>query len=171
MAELTPPVISRLPLGLLGFLGIKSGGKYPENLAGQIAPIWELQPHMAGVHGIEVFDVAVPITGLNFNPSTIVVPQTEVWYIAHCTGIIFVDATEAIQASIGFTGPQIGTHQFTNAGFSIPVGAVLQRRVTMDREPMYLPPGTILGFTVEQVTGAPFASNAHIRAFVVKLPI
>ena len=158
---LTPPVISRLPLGLLQFLGIQSGGLYPQSLGNQLVPTFEELDILSSVHSQEKFDVAIPITGIGFAPSPIAVPLNEVWYMHYCTGILFTDATEAVDAILGINGPTGGPHTLP-VNFTFSMAASLQRSHGISG-PVWVPPGMSIGFIINQITGAPLAGNGQIR--------
>lgn len=156
---LTQPVISRLPLGLLDFLGIKSGGRYPEQLLPTLQPTWDLQPFQTIWDERNTFDVSTALNPgtLNFVPVNITVPQTELWLVHHFTGVAFTDAAESFLGSLAY----IDSYNFVNTfspGASIVLAASQQRHVS-HVVPFLTGPGSIFGWMVDQITTATTVSQ------------
>jgi hypothetical protein len=150
---LTQPVISRLPFGLLDFLGIKSGGRYPEQLLPTLQPMWDLQPFQTIWDERSAFDVSTTLApaGLNFIPYNIVVPQTEMWLVHQITGFCQTDAGETLFASLAYAD----SYSFINIMSSVVLAASQQRHVsTAGLDPFCVGPGSIFGWMVDQITTA-----------------
>lgn len=88
------------PIGLLGFLGIKNGGEYPQELVNVLSPTWDLMRHYTALNSVEIIATTagttgvitpgstIPITGLSPADLTIVtggiqVPNNECWYLEY----------------------------------------------------------------------------------------
>jgi len=152
---LTPAVLSKLPLGLLGFFGIKNGGQYPQSLGNVVLPQLDVLPllqanyheNLAGGAG------AGGITAIGFkqmlDPATtvaVIVPAAEIWYVNNITGTLFTGVGDSFTGSLVVRSRQNGSasnwhrsvsEQFTQAAnlFSLFQG---QREV-------WLSPGDELG--------------------------
>jgi hypothetical protein len=75
---------SKLPLGLLGFLGIKNGGQYPRQLLTEYRPTLDLMGLLIGANFQEANPAltTAPATGNAGSFSTpFVCPQTEIWLV------------------------------------------------------------------------------------------
>lgn len=95
--ELQRGVISKLPLGLLGFLGIKNGGEYPRHLLNSYAPTIDLMGLLIGANFEELNPAlnASPATGTAGSFSTpITTPQTEIWLVTLACARITTGAGE-----------------------------------------------------------------------------
>lgn len=161
MADVPGSSISKLPLGLLGFLGIKNGGQYPRNLGATYDPSFDMLPLLVGANFEELnfAQNAVAAAGNAGSFSTPVqVPQTEVWYVSLASIRSFTGAGEAWSGYLGLrrfpvSSPNI-VHPLSNlvtnavASVSGVPGATLY-------SPLILGPGDeVCGFTCT-VTGAP----------------
>jgi hypothetical protein len=152
---LTQPVISRLPLGLLDFLGIKSGGRYPEQLQGTLQPTWDLQPFQTIWDERNTFDVTttIPNGGLNFLPWNIVVPQNELWQVHQLNGFLQTDAGETVTATLAY----VDSYNYVNLASGAMTLAASQQRHIANFTPLgwfLVGPGSIFGWMVDQVTTA-----------------
>lgn len=167
--RLSAPAISKLPLGLLDFLGIKSFGRYPFNFGDQISPTWDLFQHTVNANLSGAVDAApVALVGAQFNPSTIVVPQDEIWHVpAYGSSNEFV--TAAGEAVSGY----LAMSQVTNPGGTRTMAdlvtiAASARIRSGSVEPYWLPPGAILGAYINSITGAP---TQRIRVTFARLKL
>jgi len=154
---LTPPVISRLPLGLLDFLGIKSGGRYPDTLVSNLQPVWELAKYQTIWDERSAFDVSTTLApaGLNFIPYNIVIPQTEMWLVHQVTGFVQTDAGETVTATLAY----VDSYNFTNLLPAIVTLAASQQRHVaappLNGDCSFCAgPGSIFGWMVDQITTA-----------------
>lgn len=100
---LTPPVVSTLPAGLLRYLGIQSGGQYPQSLGRVIDP------------GLELIDLLTISTDVVVSDSAVAVTSTGTKLAA---GLI-VSQSKAVRCS------SIGARVVTAAGEAIKFGLVL----------------------------------------------
>lgn len=111
---LTPAVISKLPLGLLGFFGIKNGGQYPQSIVPTIAPTLEMGGILAANYNE---NVSVPcIAALGFVTGNIlasgiaaVVPASELWWVSALSFQSFTGAGDAMTYSVELRGTQAGS--------------------------------------------------------------
>ena len=85
---LTPAVLSKLPLGLLGFFGIKNGGQYPQYLQNNIQPDLDMLEILAANYGENIAGAASPVAvgaaaaiGV-VSGAAIVVPSAEIWLVS-----------------------------------------------------------------------------------------
>lgn len=100
--ELSPAVISKLPLGLLGFFGIKNGGQYPSTIGNVILPHLDMADILAANYH-ERLGLQSLITATGFNNSTVVattlpaiVPASELWYLSHASIVSSTLAGDAV---------------------------------------------------------------------------
>jgi len=154
---LTQPVISRLPFGLLDFLGIKSGGRYPDQLLPTLQPTWDLQPFQTIWDERVAFDVSTPLLPavLNFVPNTIVVPQTELWLVHQVHCFVQTDAAETITVTPGYAD----SFNFQNVLPAVLTLAASQQRhfaapPLTGYSSILVGPGSIFGWFVDQITTA-----------------
>lgn len=82
---LTPPTINKLPEGLLGFLGIKNGGRYPDQLSSTLLPVADLLAWYANTNR-QYFRTAINIAALG-QTTFFTVPAGEYWYVLHASFI------------------------------------------------------------------------------------
>jgi hypothetical protein len=77
------PVVNRLPLGLLSFLGIQNGGRYPDTLLPALAPVLDLGNHYVNTNR-EYLTGSSAIAAL---ASTTIhtVPSGQWWYCCHAS--------------------------------------------------------------------------------------
>lgn len=114
MTILTPPVISKLPLGLLGFFGIKNGGQYPQTLGNQISPTLEQLGILAANYHTNHAYIATPTAAGWFQATVAIagvpqrVPAGELWYISSCSMHLSSGAGDALVATPAVRGTQYG---------------------------------------------------------------
>ena len=145
-----PAVLSKIPAGLLGFLGIKNGGEYPQQLLRELVPTWDVASLYYGFS----FNYGQVIS--NFNApganNCAVPPVGEVWAIHDCSCAITAGAGEAATVALIRSPP---TNLFTvNISETVTVGAAATAAVALRRDtPLILSPGDNLGFIAYDVTG------------------
>lgn len=100
--QLTPAVLSKLPLGLLGFFGIKNGGKYPQFISEQILTTLD-QAGLLAANYIErhVFSVQPTTSGLKAMTDVVtglpaVVPAGEIWFCQAISITTFTGAGDSV---------------------------------------------------------------------------
>jgi len=159
---LTPPVISRLPLGLIRFLGIQSGGVYPQSLSPQLQTSWDTFQLLHANHHETVTQAnpAVAAIGVLTIANTFV-PNGEAWYVRAASVNIVAGAGEAWSGQlvwVPFGAPGAGTigHPLTlvigvagAAGQSVQIGSLQQGA----SEGFFMGPGDILAINTVSLTG------------------
>lgn len=157
---LTAPVISKLPLGLLGFFGIKNGGKYPQTLGETIVPTLEQINVLAENYHTKHAYIAAP-NAPGWHQATVAiagvpqrVPENEIWLIRgasmhHATG-----AGEAINATAAVRGDQWGAAAASYHVISQPFTLAASTNILLPcSEPdFWAGPGDEFGFWVNTVT-------------------
>jgi hypothetical protein len=183
MAELTPPVINRVPPGLLNFYGLKNGGRAPQALGPVLTPVIELQ-RFYELDSTEYYaDASAPVAaggvlgdfdfgGGTLTPGT--VPEDEFWHVhqytvqlsiaAACTRYVFVPTVQLRRTN----GPGAGSRYSVAVGPPVTyVGAAALAEILYlpaDRD-FWMPAGAILGgFTLAL---APLATAVQAYAKVV----
>lgn len=163
--------ISKLPLGFLGYLGIKNGGAYPRQLEPNYSPSFEMLPLIVGSN-FEEFNFALgamPAVGNAGSYSTALqVPQTEAWYVTLLSHRIFTGVGEAWNGYIALrrfpvSSPNV-VHPLCDV-FAASVGASLSGVPQIARPtqtPLILGPGDEVVIFTTAITGAPQA-RPHIR--------
>lgn len=148
-----PPPLSTIPKGLLGFLGIKSGGRYPQNLAEVLAPVWDVRDHYLASYAATFLQGPITlaaggvIADLNFGTTIGFVPNAEYAYVTR--GVIRCDLA-------GKNAVTATPCAFVN-GLGIPQGPTLTFAAgglatwQFDR-PFWLPPGSAFGVIVNAKT-------------------
>jgi hypothetical protein len=162
MAEknvLGPPQIQVLPQGLLGFLGIKNGGQFPQTLLPDLAPTLDLlEIYLQTDHEV-IFSGPVSILAPGYifiNPFT--VPQNEYWAIIDW-GVEFpLGAGEAIKVALGYSLGGTLCLLSDRTELSTVGGALMAVNMNKQR-PILLPPNTSLGYLVSEITGTLDAVN------------
>lgn len=162
--------ISKLPLGILGMLGIKSLGRYPNAISEDIQLTFEQLDLLAAAHGEGLFSELMALTGLNFAGSTtLIVPQTEIWYVANISAFALTGVGETVTFSYGWLGDATGI------GTNIPVAgrttlAASQQATVGPGSPFsrWASQGSQFGFFVDQVTGS-IDARLHLR--ILRFPI
>lgn len=108
------PPINKQPTGLLGFLGIKNGGRYPEQLISALSPTWDTMRHYCAVNGEELRFSTAGTAGATAAGTTLAitaitpaftitggfinVPTNEWWYVE------YAEITWALPAEAAATG-------------------------------------------------------------------
>jgi hypothetical protein len=162
--RVVPAAISKLPLGILGFLGIKNGGEYPREMAGFYQPQLELLSMLAGVHAEELHLVnnALPAAGSTGAFSTpLVVPNDQVWYVIAGGIRITTGAGEAWTGVVAIR--QFGTASPNNIvpiSDMVTVGASAFVNLRLAGAPIWLTPGTEVVTQTSTITGAPVSRPA-----------
>lgn len=164
---LTPAVLSKLPLGLLGFFGIKNGGQYPQSIVPTLAPTLDLLQMLAANYNEKIaggtpggISASGFIQAINVVDSTnIIVPNSELWYLSHYS--VFANCTAGETCS--FCGQVNSTQSGGASDFHMPltrmVAAVAsnQDAAVSDgaiRSPWF-GPGDRFGWLVRNFAGTP----------------
>lgn len=116
---LTPAVISKLPLGLLGFFGIKNGGQYPQSLAPFIQPTMRMEGILqanyhdnvgstTGAGGITATGFKQLLDTLPGSGLPLIVPAGELWFVKDVTAVAFTGAGDSFTGSLVVRNTQTG---------------------------------------------------------------
>jgi hypothetical protein len=148
---LTPPVISTLPLGLLRYLGIQSGGRFPQTVEGVISPGLELIELLAASTDVTVADSAVAITSAGTKLAAgLIVAQAKVVRVSQCGLRVATAAGEAVKLGIVLVKANGGTVNLSGtATLAASTGDQLVCAV-----PFWMQPGDQLAAQVYTVTTA-----------------
>lgn len=179
------PPLNVQPTGLLSFFGIKTGGRYPEQLATFLTPTIELLPWYAAFQWLEVETGSAMTIIANTNTSALQitatsptnlsaggqlrVPQTELWYIPRWKVGWTIDNaagfTDATLELVGGTGP-IDNPPNALSGFT--GGAAMTRAGHRSGiEPVFALPGTVI--QIRQFGTQPGAGGTVAFNFALKL--
>lgn len=150
-----PPPLNRQPLGLLGYLGIKNGGKYPQTLAETLAPTLELSDlyYKAGQLSTSA---ASAVTGSldNFYFFGATTADQSRVLMVHYAGIEtqqFV-ATQELGISWRVTDQsQLVSTPIGDSDFLLAPVSNNARLIAGIRRPVLLYPGQLLGFSVNRL--------------------
>jgi len=176
----TPP-INRLPDGLLDFLGIRSGGRNPQNLTEQLLPTLDLTRWFKDVQ--QFVDTAnldpliantnaglIPLTNL---VNAGLVPQNECWFVLPGTAITW---TFAVVAGLRIRGnlviqrnPGVGSTLLDlpcrQWGYDASDAAIIQSGGMTLTEEMWMPPNSRLTFSVAGALADP-VNNIFLQATI-----
>lgn len=162
-ANLGPPPINALPIGLLDLFGIKSGGKYPQHFVEALAPTFELQQWYleaqvdtytfslqnlfaasasANLIAITATTPALPIVG-----GQLVVPNNELWIVLPGTRILAGFSANAGQSiDVDLLHRVNATDQFVwwptrFRGFNTSDAAIIRNGIAVLDQTVFVPPG------------------------------
>lgn len=175
---LTPAVLSKLPLGLLGFFGIKNGGKYPQYIVPEIQPTLELADILA-VNYNEM--VAIPcLAALGFVTGNIlatglpaVVPASEVWFVSSLTVLTFTGVGDSMTGTVEVRNTQTGsasawhralTMEFTQAA------SLTKLHPSVMTDGFWAQPGDTFGTHFSAFVNASGTATASIQAKFTRFP-
>lgn len=146
------PGINRLPLGLLGFLGIKNSGLYPSTLSETLIPTWDLTDlYTAG--NSEVAQVSVNIAAIG-SQAAFTVPNGEAWRVLQLSARSpTLGAGQTLQLGLQITDPA-GTSTIEVADPTTAVTNGMRCAVAL-RNPLIAGPGFSLGIDVMQLVAGP----------------
>lgn len=180
MGPLTPAVISKLPLGLLGFFGIKNGGQYPQTVGNVILPQLDMGEMLAANYherlGTNIAVAAIGFTALNVVATGLpaVVPQAELWHVMNATAITFTGIGDAITYVPTVRNSQSGSasNYHRALAYEITQAASLNRQTpcTFDNGSRWLVPGDQLGLWVSALTNASGTVQAGVQIAITRFP-
>lgn len=121
-----PPPINRLPLGFLGLLDIKSGGRSPQEAAAFLQPVLDMSRFYveSSPEFINFNDTGVASAGGSFR-NGFTVPQNEAWFV---TNYAVKWVFNAIANEICNAVPAISTP--STPGISVPLGPAADTTMT-----------------------------------------
>lgn len=151
--------ISRIPLGLLGFLGIKNGGEYPQRLINLLAPVWDLSSlylNTSEIHWASVDGLVGPGYNITMQPN-----PGEV-FVLHEASVSYANAAgEAI--SIGLARALQNNTTVVNVTELVNIGAATGSIAALvDRSPLIIPAGENFGVFATNHVGV--QRNFYFRA-------
>lgn len=157
--------LSKLPLGLLGFFGIKNGGEYPQAIGNTIIPQLDMAGLLQAAY-IERFVGSYTLAATGFQAATYVaggtgtvqVPQSETWALVASSFNIFTGAGDAFLGSPCIKSTQFGSSSNwirllrdpTNQAASLNT----MNTTIVQALPLWMSPGDVLGFNVQTFTNA-----------------
>jgi len=161
VAELTPAVVQLIPRGLLGFLGLKNGGRNPSRLAEFIQPTFNLFDYYFETNSLAYQLGPVAGAGVgdgDFSAVSPAVSQDECRYVSRYTVRCLVPAgttwsvAPAIQVRTNPTGVRssylVGPPAYHTGG------AAAELVMAQADRPFWMPPDSLFGFVTLAYTGA-----------------
>jgi hypothetical protein len=159
------PPINRIPWGLLGFLGIKNGGRNPSALADFVQPGWDLGELYLQTNS-EFFSTAGAVNALGYNVGFSSALAEVTWVHGYSVVTATLGAGQALNGCImvadqnGITGVAYGPIRDP--------GAVGNRLLLALERPVILSPGQQIGFYISSIAAGPINYTTQIR--VSRLP-
>ena len=158
--------INRLPFGMLGFLGIKNGGRNPEVFSAELQATWDLQQLYFRTN-MKLVRVNFNATGIGFtSPVPLLVPDNEVWA---CHGGL-LNSVSGLAAGQSISGFFAAANQDGAPSANVtPLGEYISASTPTVwaspwkwPTPQYLPPGTSVGAYVTAIAAGPIAVSAQL---------
>lgn len=142
--------INRIPLGLIGFLGIKNFGQYPQNLTRDLVPTWDV----GNLYLNSSATYLQVVSTINATGYTIVfsAPQNESWWISDYSTDIATGVGETWQGTLARATPNNNGQVRLRDDRSLVASQWLAMAAPV-REGFILGPGESLGVLTNQVTG------------------
>ena len=178
MTPLSPAVISKLPLGLLGFFGIKNGGQYPQSIVPAISPVLDLSGLLAANYNEKL---AVPCTAaLGFVTGNVlasglpaVVPAAELWWVSAVSLQTFTGAGDSFTGALELRANQTGGasvwHRALSAEFT--QGASLTRTLPgIHTDGLWAGPGDTFGVWYSASTNATGTATTSVQLQITRFP-
>lgn len=181
MPELNPRGLSKLPLGLLGFFGIKNGGEYPQVIANFHQPTLDMSGLLQAAYPERhVVSVSAGFVA-GFVQGTIVatglpavVPAAETWMLWADSFGIFTGAGDAFLGGPAIKSFQTGTGSSWTRMLRDPTtqAASLTTLYTtiVQSPPIWLSPGDQLGINVQTFTNASATLTVTQHIGIVRFP-
>lgn len=176
--NLTPAVLSKLPLGLLGFFGIKNGGQYPQTLLAHIQPVLEQLPLLCVNYHENIVGNLIA-AGLGFQQQNavvgglpLIVPPGEIWRVNHFTSGPFTGAGDSITFTAGVQSRQNGSASAWNLAIAGPFtqGASLSQVLPNNYGPFWVGPGDIFGYWVSALVNASGTTQVTSNVSITRFP-
>jgi len=137
------PPINALPTGILGFLGIKNGGRYPQHLGETLTPVWDLANLYLEANAQYTDDAGT--INADGEVRVFTVPEGQVWWVSELVGYITTGAGESLDA-FALTRFASGPVQWLSITPGIAVPANQDSAILVMDRPRFLQPGEGLGF-------------------------
>jgi hypothetical protein len=150
---------SRLPIGILGALGIKTLGRYPQQLSDTYQSVFDVLDFIhasnyasSRVTGIN-WDLATVGNNLHAAGSGFIVPDNEVWYVpARGYAVAWASLTASFASTLyyvmsgGVTNDPGARFVSTCDFFAFATWTANGRPTQSNDQPFFLPPGSQLGW-------------------------
>jgi len=140
--------ISRIPAGILGFLGIKNGGRYPQRLQDQLVPTWDMAQLYLNNYA-EYLTVASTIVGTGYT-IFFSAPQNETWLVTDYSLDIATGAGEAWQGCLARATANNLSQVRLSSDWTLGASTWAARAGPRD---VILAPGESLGVNTDSLTG------------------
>lgn len=171
--------MSKLPLGLLGFFGIKNGGAYPQQLGNVLVPQMDLIDLLAvNYRENRVFQANTIATGFlgALDAVTVlpaVVPNGEVWYLSAWSAAVFTGVGDAISASLVVRSLQSGSANGTTRALSpliTQAASLTTEQLCPNGGTRWFYPGDTFGAFVSSITSATGNINCALHVNLTRFP-
>jgi len=177
-SPLTPAVISKLPLGLLGFFGIKNGGQYPQSVIPNIQPTLEqLQILACNYHeNITVGIGGITTTGFQgaVVPDPLTIPPSEIWYVSSvtCEPVTFVGDAVVASAVVRSKASNTASNWYRAISPEYTTGASQFRNLpgTFENGNQWFYPGDEFGAWIVSFTNASGDATFGLQLEVTRFP-
>lgn len=159
-------VINKLPLGWLGFFGIKNGGRYPEEASSVLSPTWDMAQLYLYTNAIISSDLlsASAVGSLTFKT----VPNGEVWAVLlQAAQSATLTAGQSFQMCTNWTDPAVTTN-IENGQSSILAG-VGGRATCINDRVFFAGPGSRLGITCNAIAAGPVNVTLKLQYAVMQM--
>jgi hypothetical protein len=178
VTPLSPAVISKLPIGLLGFFGIKNGGQYPSSIGQVIEPNLDLGGILAANYNEKL--AVSPIAALGFVTGNFlasglpaVVPAAELWWVSACSLQTFTGVGDSFTGALELRANQTGGasvwHRALSAEFT--QGASLTRTLPgIHTDGFWAGPGDTFGIWYSAVTNASGTAQTSVQLQITRFP-
>lgn len=172
--------LSKLPLGLLGFFGVKNGGDYPQEIGRVIQTEFDIVGLLSAAYLERYVVQAAPALGTTQGTFTVgglpaAVPSTETWALFCASFGLFTGVGDSVTA-----GPAIKNSQFGSASSwtrmlrdPITQGASLNTiyATNVAGQPLWLSPGDQFGFNCSAFVNASATSLLTLQIGIVRFLI
>jgi hypothetical protein len=142
--------INRTPLGLLGFLGIKNSGQYPQRLTGELVPTWDLAQLYLNASA-QYAQIVTTITGTGYLP-LFAAPNGETWWITDYSADVATGAAETWQGTLSRATPNNASQVRLRDERSLAASQWLCMAAPIN-QPLILSPGETVGTLTNAVVG------------------
>lgn len=140
--------ISRIPAGILGFLGIKNGGQYPQRLTADLVPTWDLSA-LYLAYGAQVAGLTSNFNSIGYT-QCISPPPGEVWVLHDFSVAAQAGAGEAAKICLA-RAPNAAVN-VVDISDQVDITASTTKVAVLMR-PIILCPGDTAGFSAYDLTG------------------
>ena len=154
------PPINKHPTGLLGFLGIKNGGRYPQALTEVLTATLDLRDWYFSANEVAPRVEPQDINVVGYQ-AYYTVPDSEFWVINQATAFNFgtLIASQKLRLSIASTKPGGNTVVISPSPVQADEGRLtvgLSRRI-------FVSPGETVGILANEIQGGPISIGLALR--------